>query len=173
MKIIGIGYKARNGKDTVAKAIHGELPYTSVIVSFADELKALARSLGMTTKNGEFLQKLGEAMRVLDPDYWIKKVELKLAELKPEIAIIPDMRYQNEFKWVVDCGGLVVKVVRLTEAGEPWITNDRPHNHISEIDLDAVPDEAWDYICRAMNGDMKRLRLLGEELARRVSRAQP
>ena len=125
----------------------------------------------MEGKNGAFLQKLGEAMRVLDEDYWVKKLALKLAEAKPEVAIVPDVRYPNELRWIRSHDkSLLVKVQRLHEDGTPWIATDRPADHISETALDAVEDHSWDYITRAMNGDMRRLSMLGTELADRALR---
>jgi hypothetical protein len=45
-KIIGLGHKARHGKDTVASHLLKLLPGARIF-SFADDLKALARALGM------------------------------------------------------------------------------------------------------------------------------
>lgn len=141
--ILGLGHKARHGKDSVAAAISDTLPGTRIF-SFADELKAIARALGMTTKNAPFLQKLGEALRTLDQDFFVKRMLLRIEESSPRFAVIPDVRYPNEVRAIQDREGLVVKVSRLDEYGAPWVAKDRDPNHESETALDGFPfDDAF------------------------------
>jgi hypothetical protein len=59
-----------------------------------------------------FLQWYGqEFRRACNPQYWINKVAEKIAEDKPEIALIPDVRYPNEVSFVRNFGE-VIKVNR-------------------------------------------------------------
>jgi hypothetical protein len=53
--------------------------------------------------------------RKLDPDHWIKKVEKRvLSSLESKIVvIIPDVRYENEAKWIQSNGGFVIHLSRM------------------------------------------------------------
>jgi hypothetical protein len=136
--LVGLGNKARHGKDTVASYIVQRMPESARIFSFADDLKALARALGMTEKNGPFLQQLGVAMRTLDPDYWVGALGLRIHELKPAVAIIPDMRFPNEKAWIEMNGGLTARITRTSIDGSLWVADDRDPKHESEIALDGA-----------------------------------
>lgn len=46
----------------------------------------------------------GEFRRSVDPDYWVKQVKKQIAKEKPEIALITDVRYPNEIKFVEEYG---------------------------------------------------------------------
>lgn len=78
----------------------------------------------------------GEYRRGADPLYWVKKLAARLEDEKPEIALISDVRYFNEFSWVQEHGDCV-KVVR---PGLPKGT------HPSETELDMLSDKSWDGI---------------------------
>ena len=149
--IIGLGHKARQGKDTFAGGVldyfaevqlargkHGGY-YTKVSVQrigFADALYDMARNeYGMTTKDAPLLQRLGSKMRETDEQYWIKRA---FAKIQPttNIAIITDVRYKNEAEYVHSEGGYLVDITRLNLDGSRYIADDRPANHPSEIDLD-------------------------------------
>lgn len=134
--IVGFGHKARHGKDTVAGMVADTTPGARIF-AFADDLKAIARALGMTTKNGVFLQKLGEACRALDQDFFVKRLLLRIREAKPKVALVPDLRYPNEFRAVRANGGLLVKVERVNADGTLWLTSDRDPYHESETALDS------------------------------------
>ena len=75
----------------------------------------------------------GEFRRKQDPEYWIKKLAEQIAEDKPEIALITDLRYKNEFDFCRQYGE-TVKVVR------PGIDKG---THASETELDSVSDTEW------------------------------
>jgi hypothetical protein len=75
----------------------------------------------------------GDYRRSQDPEYWIKKLAERISEEKPEIALITDLRYLNEFEFCKEYGE-TIKVVR---PGLPQGT------HASETELDSVPDAKW------------------------------
>lgn len=145
--IVGIGHKARNGKDTAAEALlkyYDKTSFTCSQFRFAEALYEECRTIhGMTEKDAPLLQKVGAARRAENPNYWIDKVFDQIAQ-KPalDVALITDVRYQNEAKHIRDRGGRLINVVRLTANGSRYIADDRPANHPSEIELD---DYVWDY----------------------------
>jgi hypothetical protein len=143
--ILGIGHKARHGKDMAASIMHSYLPQTSRILNFADDLKALCRAAyGMTVKDGKLLQEVGQAQREVDYHHWVKAMYWRIVELKPRLVIIPDVRYQNEADWIKRMGGTMLKVER-RDKGVLFIDPDRDGTHISENELN---DYQWDSVLR-------------------------
>lgn len=78
-----------------------------------------------------------EYRRNADQDYWVNKLKARLAEDKPEIALITDMRFPNEMTFIKEYGD-TIKVLR---AGAASV-----NEHISEKALDHVPDTEWSAI---------------------------
>lgn len=148
--IIGLGHRARHGKDTVAAEWIALQPRHVRRFSFADDLKAYARiAHGMTRKDPVLLQRVGVEMReTRGLDVWIRGVEAQIAEIQPDVAVITDVRFQNEAAWVKAHGGALVRVERIDPAtGELFRTVDRDPNHPTEIDL--ADYDGWDYTIRA------------------------
>lgn len=159
--IIGIGNKARHGKDTAAEAIvdyysdlrdsakkHGlKVKHPNVTqFRFAEALYEECRTLyGMKEKDGPLLQNVGAARRDEDPEYWIKKV---FDQIIPsiDIAVISDVRYKNEATAIKKANGFLINVQRLNEDGSPFIASDRPATHPSETELDGYN---WDFYIKA------------------------
>lgn len=151
MIIVGIGSKARQGKDMAAEAIlnyyltHSQAMYKHglryvgpkvVKIGFADALYRECRELhGMTDKDAPLLQKVGHARRQEDPEYWIKKVFAAIPQ-GTDIVVIPDVRYKNEGDIIKAKGGYLIRMTRLNQDGTRYVAPDRPADHPSEIDLD-------------------------------------
>jgi hypothetical protein len=161
--IIGFGYKARQGKDTAIKTIidHFGDQYDIRRYAFGDELKREVNELDqiewcfkngipydfdpdMTDplcqskhgKQGKFLQWYGtEYRRAQDPFYWVKRLRDRLRDELPQIALIADTRFQNEFLFVLANKGYTVKVVRTYEDGREYVDMSRDSKHISENEL--------------------------------------
>jgi len=76
-----------------------------------------------------------EYRRSVEPDYWVDRVKERLAKEKPEIALITDMRFPNEWNFVKQYGD-TIKVVR---ASIPVL----PGAHASEEALAYIPDSQW------------------------------
>lgn len=147
--IVGLGHRARHGKDTVAQFFIGLEPELLIQrFAFADDLYAYCRiEYGMTKKNAPLLQKVGVEMREKrHKDIWVRSVDTKIKEADPVIAIVTDVRFKNEASWVKANGGLLVRVERLNADGSRYVAADRDPNHQSEIELADYP---WDYTIRA------------------------
>ena len=77
-----------------------------------------------------------EYRRSVNPTYWIDKLSKRIEDEKPEIALVSDLRYLNEFAWVREYGDCV----RVDRPGLPQGT------HSSETELSTLPDSSWDGI---------------------------
>lgn len=141
--IIGVGHKARQGKDTLATYLISN--YRAEKFAFSDALYDVARVVfGMKEKDAPLLQTLGtNVFRHTDPDIWVKTLYYKIKDRHPAIAVIPDVRFPNEADFVKQMGGVLIKVSRLNPDGTQFVTTDRDPNHPSEIALDNYKD--WDY----------------------------
>lgn len=163
-RIIGIGHRARCGKDTLAQYMHALVPEESRIYHFADSLKAWCRVQGMMTqKDGALLQVVGTDIfrQRVDPDVWVRCLGYQIEEEHPRIAIVSDMRFPNEAEWVQGLGGLTVHLRRLLPDGLEFITPDRPADHPSETALDGYPFHRHYEVA---GGDLDGLRAIAHEL---------
>ena len=150
MIIIGIGNRARNGKDTAGEAIkayydnqtsllkhHGLSGDLKVsIIKFADALyKECRENYGMVEKDPILLQNVGMFRREEDSDYWIKRAFESIPN-GTNVAILTDVRFLNEANKIKSMGGYLINVIRLNEDGSQYIATDRPNDHPSETELD-------------------------------------
>lgn len=158
---IGLGYKARQGKDTVAETIAAKNchAYNIKVYGFGDELKREVELIGPSKiafssgipldpnpdmsdplcqtqwgKQSRVLQHHGEFRRKQDPFYWVRKLRASVEMDNPQIAIIKDVRHLNELYFVKAFGGFTVKVTRIG-----FVDLSRDPNHVSETQLDNVP----------------------------------
>lgn len=150
MKIIGLAGKARSGKDTTADIISAhEWIWRD---AFAAPIRAIARAtfdmtdeelekhkekidpiIGMSPR--QFMQRIGDAGRSIDPAIWIKSLELRLspASSGPSAAVITDVRFENEATWIRNQGGEIWHIQR-ENAGTR-------HEHSSENGIDIKPGD--------------------------------
>ncbi len=131
--IFGISGVARCGKDTLCKHLVNKLEKSSIpcmTLSFATALKQdidpfLKEKFNIsafTNDNHEksiirpLLVSYGtEVWRKLDPDIWIKKIEKRVenASKNKIIVLIPDVRYENEARWIKKNGGFLIHLSRM------------------------------------------------------------
>jgi hypothetical protein len=157
--VIGLGHRARHGKDTAAKAIisamderraRGQFAPTVERFSFADDLYAICRVLyGMTAKDAPLLQRVGVEYRdTKGVDVWVRSVYAKMQDARPMLAIVTDVRFPNEFAFIKALGGVTVRVSRVNPDGSLFVDPSRPATHISET---ALADAPWDVELTAAN----------------------
>lgn len=159
MLIIGIGNKARNGKDTAGEAVvqhfntlrgmqsRHQLKVATPearIFKFADALYRVCREeYGMTEKDPTLLQNVGAERRVkFGENYWVNLLEESMQSFRG-VAVITDMRYTNEADWVGVNHGFRLQVSRLNEDGTQYISPDRDPLHPSETQLDSYNFDAY------------------------------
>jgi hypothetical protein len=181
--IIGFGYKARRGKDTAVSAIVKAFPAYVRRYAFGDALKeevewaawmraddGMPRMAGIrqglqrlckwagvpydstADKQRPLLQWWGtEYRRAQDPHYWTKRLTEKIFREQPQFALISDLRFFNE-------RGICDFTVRMDRPG--FEIDDGSH-HISERQLDVLPDSAWTCIVRAQDPEEVELYSMG------------
>jgi phosphomevalonate kinase len=163
--LLGIHGKQGAGKDELTKILLKELAKYSIIFTrrgLADTLKSqYCEMLGITLEELEenksahraAMQDLGQTMRENIPDYWIGLLEENRED--GENTVIPDVRYENEFRYS-GSRGMVFKVV----ADEAVRASRRPiinPDHISETALDHYADDMFDHIF-INNGSIEELK---------------
>jgi len=118
-----VGYPG-TGKDAIAQELVDNFGYERV--AFGDAVKDMLLSVDPVYKKDlsvleyfkrrdleftrEKLQNIGQWMRDLDEDFWVRRVE----ELGiPPKAVFTDLRYANELAYVQrNCGGLIFGINR-------------------------------------------------------------
>jgi len=148
--IIGIGYRAHSGKDTVGRILVQEFGFHRV--GFADALKDVCSiicfgavfahvrhgdfkegitPLGMT--GGQLLQKVGVALREAVPGIWIESAHLLPRLITYGNIVVTDVRFEDEAKAIKDLGGILIEVRR-------YVPQD---DHISETEGAKIK---WDHV---------------------------
>jgi len=195
MLIVGLGHKARRGKDTATQAIIDAYGAQHDIRRFAfgDALKhevnaAALQAGGMFNlfqeltlhgaplpngkrltlpdwvkyeanpvlddplcplgKQRTLLQWWGSEYRrnACDKFYWVKALKAVLEVEQPTVALVPDVRFLNEYAWIKANGGFTIRCER---TGFPDLETNS--NHHSEHELDAV---IFDYTITVNEGEV-------------------
>jgi len=126
--LIGLGSKAKVGKDFLAKEL--AKIYDVERIAFADSLKlsvaklleeqGLLNSLNITYNELEQIPELkekirpllvavGNTLRAFNPDHWINVV-LNNKQFNKEITIITDVRFPNEVKAIKKLSGYFINI---------------------------------------------------------------
>lgn len=178
MIVIGLGAKARQGKNFVANYMQEAVEAIS-LYAFADELKLYCKEhhdelvpkwqLAHQTKQQPgfkedaiygctpILQWYGsDVARKEDPDTWVKALAKRIETEKPTVAVITDCRFENEAQFVKERGGYLVEVIRRNPDGSQFRDPGRDPNHISETALDEYM--GWDYTIMCKDGDLNALK---------------
>lgn len=166
--LIGIGYKRKRGKDTVANRLvdrHG-----FIRISWADSLKEACRHIfgfsdvqlygdlkevvdpywGKSPR--QILQEVGtDALRNhFDDQIWIKSAWLKIEKaLQADVGgvVVPDVRFPNEAEFIKSKGGVLWRIDRDIE-------EDVNSLHSSETSMDDY--QGWDRVINN-NGSIRDL----------------
>jgi len=166
IRVIGIYGKARAGKTTARRFLER---YNITPLSLADELKKAVNNLFdvpleelYSEKKSErtrwILQFFGtECCRNIDPLVWVRKTSERILELSQEgvnLVVIDDVRFLNEVDMLKnDWNATIVKLV----GPEDMVTTEEQKNHISETQMDNVPDSYYDAVYRN-TGTLEELR---------------
>lgn len=167
VKIIGISGKAGSGKDHLGRLLR-RFGYQNV--AFAWPLKLEGIALGFSyeevfdTKPPQvrtWLQEQGMWRRQQDQDYWVRQLHGLITVLNKQGGIpnfvITDMRFPNEFAFVRNHGG---KVIRLAHGDRNYpLAGTLAASHASETALDG-PFVKWDLkITNGLDMTDERLRI--------------
>lgn len=180
MLLIGLGAKARQGKNYVANYMK-EQNNAIKLYAFADELKLYCKEhhselVAQWCEAGpepfrmlqppkddpiygytQILQWYGTNIaRRQNPNTWVDALSKRLEDERPAVAIIPDVRFQNEAEYIKEKGGYLVEVIRLNADGTQYLDPGRDPKHESETALDDY--EGWDFVIEVKDGDLKGLK---------------
>ena len=182
MYVIGIGGFKRSGKDTFGNMLHEAAQQRGVYAhmsAFAQPVRAAAAAAyrvkpacfilehkdeidprwGITYR--QMMINVGEAMRQLDPDHWVKLWRRFIMGLPQEaLLIVTDVRQRNEARAVKVLGGNLVLLQR------PGIVWDGTQVELLAHDA-AEQQSTFDY-CVKNDGDVASLRRHADRIVRRV-----
>lgn len=149
MIVIGIGHKARQGKNTLARELvilAGKNNLYAKQYGFADSLYSLARALGMQGKDPHVLQHLGaDVMRRIEDAHWVHQLWYRVIGEEPDLAVITDVRFENEAESIrTNPKGYIIDLQRYSPSGVRVVATDRDPYHISETELDGYD---FDKVC--------------------------
>lgn len=171
MLLIGITGRSRSGKSTVAKAIVKEatakglaaevFEISSYILQEAIGLKRLPKKEReqLTAEEIEQLVKIGVEKREENPRHWIDLMVDDITRKKPDVSLVPNLRFLNEAEAIRSLNGKIVRIKSYLVDGIEHISTDRDPNHISEIEHHAIQA---DYFLTAKRGESQ---LLGRQAA--------
>jgi hypothetical protein len=169
--IIGIHGKLGSGKDWLASNIVipvlEKLKLKFLTMSLADQIK-----INVMTKNNIkycdvykqktqetriLLQNEGTNGRKIDENIWIKYLFNWIGVYNNrgiEVFVIPDLRYKNEYEFIKENDGIIIKVFApernksrlLQESNGNFEVYNKIKTHQSEIDMDIFDDSKFDLI---------------------------
>lgn len=131
--------RARHGKDTAARFIVEALGVDAHRFALSDAISAYARvACGMTARDPVLLQAVGYQMRQERPDAWLTALYGAIADRAPRLALVTGVRFPDEVSLIRQMGGALVRVSRLTPAGDPFRATDRDNDHVTEQGIDGL-----------------------------------
>lgn len=146
----------RSGKDTFADYFIVKQGYKQL--AFGDEIKQLINLYFPDAFNNgkprEHYQVIGQTFRQLDPDVWIKALNVRLDNITHYFGtslpvIVTDCRQLNEYEYLKLKGFTIVKVETAEEIRKERILAKGEQlspsllNHPTELDVDSIP---YDYL---------------------------
>lgn len=166
MLVIGLSGRARSGKTETAEAISCYARTKGVNVQTYDiggvvreycVANGLLPDKPREELNADELAVLvhtGKELREKNESFWLDKIRNKMWSAQPDVAVIPNVRYRNEWEWVKQ-SGTVVRVKALNPDGSEYISPDRDPNHPSETELHSLPADYY-IVARKGEGELVR-----------------
>jgi hypothetical protein len=149
--VIGIGGRARHGKNTVADVLLSgfrernvatrEVTISSVVWDEAVRLRLVRSSTRASATHWELkkLVELGHAERAKNEDRWLELVTRNLVAESTRVAIVPGIRFANEVAWLRQAPrSVLVKVVRHDADGNIYRSPDRDATDPMETTIDGI-----------------------------------
>ncbi len=144
MLILGLTGRARSGKSSAAKGLVKAAEskgLTAKIFELSDYVLADLKADGLIPKsatredlkdNVGLLVQRGMSRRAEDEDYWVDLLRSDLLTQKPDVAIIPNVRFLNEAEFIDNLRGSIIRVKAVVRDGIEFVAQDRDPNHVSE-----------------------------------------
>ena len=166
MLLIGLTGRARSGKSSAARGLLRAAEakgLTAKIFELSDYVLADLKADGLVPKSymredlkddvGLLVQR-GMSRRAEYEDYWVDLLRSDLLTQKPDVSIIPNVRFLNEAEFIDNLRGSIIRVKAVVRDGVEYISQDRDANHVSEISTYQI--EA-DYFLTVKKGQTKLL----------------
>lgn len=131
---IAITGKMCSGKSTLANYICS-LDQRYKIYSFGKKVKDVAQDvfkMDPLKKDRSLLTSIGTKLREIDPDVWTKYIINQTQE--QEYCIIDDLRYQNEYEYLIQNDFKIIQLNVSPELQEKRIKEIYPHNFQDHLD---------------------------------------
>lgn len=170
--LIGLTGKLGSGKDYIAHnviiPILEKLKCRYLQCAFGDQIKINVMTKYNISFNEVYVNKTAQSRKLLqtegtdiarsqDIDIWIKYIDnwIKVHEMRGiSVYIISDVRFKNEFKFIKENNGIIIKVFapqrnhyRLMQESKGDTTiYDQIKQHASECDLDEISDNDYDMV---------------------------
>lgn len=152
MIVLGVGNRARQGKSLFCATIIERCSFIGISCreySISEAIIQCCIAEGILPKNAKreacdpnILVRVGNAKRAERKDYWVNEISKAIDIDKPQVALIPNVRFPQEVELVKSLGGYTVRVRRLNPNGTFYISPDRNPNDPCECTLDLA---AWDF----------------------------
>ena len=157
---IAISGKMCSGKSTLADMLinffQESYNINCIKYSFANGIYEIAKNVFyMKNKDRHLLQQIGEKMREIDKDIWIKKTINDIYKNNDNHVIIDDLRFINELEYVKKHNFFTIRLNIskyeqdsriMSTYPDTYIKHTNNLNNISEIDLDNIPHNNFDII---------------------------
>lgn len=144
MSVFGLDYKQVYGSDEDKNTLTN-ITWKDMATFLPPRTVSNLKKLGLYELNmtaREFLQYFGtDICRKLYSNCWVNNIIAQIVLDDPELALITDLRFQNEFKAIKDINGKVIKLTR----------RNSDDTHISELDMSDVKDEDFDLVIDNQN----------------------
>lgn len=155
--LIGFIGRARAGKTTATEAIGArcrERRLTCAIYDIGEIVRQRAVKLGvLPDKSRESLSPADLSTLISfgavgrRDGIFLGELEARLEHERPQVALVPNIRFRDELHWCRSRAGIIVRVQRRNPDGSPFISLDRDPNDPSESSLwNAVPDFILDNV---------------------------
>ena len=163
MLLIGVTGRAEAGKTTTSKAILREAAKKNLraesfeISSYvmADAVQqGLIRNVVREDLEPNEVQQLvavGMKRRSENPGHWISLLYDDIMAKKPDVALIPNLRFLDEADFVRSLGGKIIRVKSYVVDGVEFISPTRNANHISEVQHHQIQADHFIVVQRGEN----------------------
>ena len=136
---IAFSGKICSGKTTAANIVESMLGCEATTkLSVASRVKELAIDLfGMEQKDRKLLQVLGQKMKEIDPDVWIRALIKQVNDCGDKHIVIDDLRFPNELRALRENGFIIIRLEIDPELQLKRIKETYPdtwESHVSRLD---------------------------------------